>query len=396
MMSSNLIHTVQEESHVRIDLSRYAANIRVLKAIVGPDREFMAVVKADAYGHGAIECGKVALSNGASHLAVARIWEGIRLRNAGIEAPILVLGGPNLAAIELAIAHNLTLTVGSEAAANAVATAAQQSDRLLRVHLKLDTGLHRYGLLPALAHSVASALHASHNVDLEGVYAHFSSADEEDGSATEQQIDGAHSMLDALEEAGIQVRYIHLPNSAATLSGMSGRSNLLRAGIATYGLAPSVDVPLPKDILPVMSVRSKLTRAFDLAPGEGVSYGLTYRSTALEPSATVPLGYADGLPRRLSNKGWFAIDGQRCPIRGRVCMDQTVIGRPGSASEGDEVLIVGDGTDEAMTIDDIAEMDDTINYEIATRFSARMPRLYVENGVPIGYDFPTGPIETHE
>ena len=381
-----MIDIIQQECHVRIDLSRYGQNIRVLKDLTGPGRELMAVLKADAYGHGAVECARVALESGAIQLAVARIWEGVKLRQAGIDAPILVLGGPNLAAIDLAANYGLTLTVGTEEAAAAAVESTNRTGQPLKVHLKLDTGLHRYGVLPDIAGQVARRLVSSKHVDLEGVYAHFSSADEVDTAETVNQLSVAEDAIEDLQSAGFRFRYIHLPNSAATISGLTGRSNLVRDGIATYGLAPSPNIPLPLGIRPVMSVHGKPTRVFRLPRGEGISYGLTYRAREDELDATVPIGYADGLPRSLSNAGWFMVDGQRCPIHGRVCMDQTVVGVPEGVKMDSTVIVVGDGSEGAMTIDDIARIDGTINYEVATRMSARMPRVFIRDGVPCRYE----------
>jgi alanine racemase len=385
-VANDMIKIIQSECHVRVDLSRYGENIRILKGIAGPDRELMAVLKADAYGHGAVQCARVALESGATQLAVARVWEGIRLRRAGIEAPILVLGGPNLGAIDLATDAGLTLTVGTEAAVTAVIDRAAQSRTHVKVHLKLDTGLHRYGALPGLAGKLARLLDARQYIDLEGVYAHFSSADELEQAETLGQISVAENVIKELEDSGIRFRYIHLPNSAATISGMTGRSNLVRDGIATYGLAPSPNIPLPDGIRPVLSVQGKPTRVFMLPGGEGISYGLTYRASEDELDATIPIGYADGLPRSLSNAGWFIVDGHKCPIHGRVCMDQTVVGVPVGVTQDSIVTVIGDGSDGAMTIDDVARVDGTINYEIATRMSARMPRVYFRDGEPVHYE----------
>lgn len=384
MSDPDLLQIVQREAHVRIDLDRYAINIATLKDLAGPDRDLMAVVKADAYGHGAVMCARTALENGATYLAVARKWEGIRLREAGVTAPVLVLGGANPAALEIAARHNLTLTVGSMSIATAIEDVASRQP--VTVHLKLDTGLHRYGLQPDDALSVASRFKANPNVNLEGIYAHFSSADEIDCRPTEAQLGSAHDVLTSLEQQGFEFRYVHFSNSAALLTGATGQSNLVRTGIASYGLRPSQDVPLPDGIRQVMSVHGQLSRVFMLSQGEGVSYGLTYLATEAEPAGVVSIGYADGLPRSLSNQGWFVVNGQRSPIRGRVCMDQTVIGLPGLEAEQIDVIIAGDGSGGEMTLDDIATLDGTINYEVATRFALRMPRVYVRDGVPVDFE----------
>jgi alanine racemase len=273
-------------------------------------------------------------------------------------------------------------------AARSIIHAVEQAGILTKVHLKVDSGLHRYGAMPSLASSMASELDRHHLINLEGIYSHYSSSDELNSSATDYQLQILTEAVEDMREAGTGARYIHLPNSAAILTGMIGPSNLVRAGIASYGLAPSPEVPLPEGMMPVMSVRGALTRVFTLEAGEGVSYGLTYRAVAAETAATVPIGYADGLPRSLSNKGWFAIDGRRAEILGRVCMDQTVVRAPEGTTMSSSVQIVGETSTGAMTVDDVATIDGTINYEIATRLSARMPRIYVEDGEAIGLDLP--------
>jgi alanine racemase len=386
--STNQLQIILGASHVRIDLERYERNVRILREIAGAEREFMAVIKANAYGHGAIQCASTALQAGASHLAVARVSEAIQLRRAGITAPILVFGGPNPGTIELAIRNDLTLSIGSTVSMDELLRVTERTGLRARAHLKVDSGLHRYGVLPALARAVARRLSESPFIDLEGIYGHFSSADEVDSPSTDDQTRKIEALTDLLEGDGIRFRYIHLPNSAATIRGKIGRANLVRAGIATYGLAPSGEIPLPEGVLPVMSVHSRLTRVFTIESGGGVSYGLTYRAETDEPAATVPIGYADGLPRSLSNTGWFVINGSKCPIRGRVCMDQTVVGLSEAVSEHTEAKIIGDGSDDAMTLDSVAELDGTINYEIATRLSARMPRIYYRGSEPVGWEDP--------
>lgn len=382
------VSIIQSATHARVDLDRYEENIRILREIAGPDKGFMAVLKANAYGHGAVACGRAAVRAGADYLAVARISEGIQLRRAGIDAPILVFGGPNLAQIEMAVNQRLTVSVGTETALEAVQDIAQRSSERPVVHLKLDSGLHRYGAHPDLALELVRQCVADDRIVLEGIYAHFSSADEPSSPATEQQIARSEELLRRFEELGIALKYVHLPNSAGTIRGQVGSSNLVRSGIATYGLVPSPEVTLPGGMQPVFSLHSRLTRSFLMPRSEGVSYGLTYRAQRDELCGTVPVGYADGLPRGLSNQGWFIVDGERSPIRGRVCMDQTVVGlsRPGNV--GDEVSVIGNSSTGAMTLDDVAALDNTINYEIATRLAARVPRLYYRAGQPTGWDDP--------
>lgn len=384
----NQIANLEAGTHARIDLARYAQNIELMWDAAGREKSFMAVIKANAYGHGAVACARAAVQAGVDYLAVARVSEALQLRRAGVDHPVLVLGGPNPKQIEAAIEQGISVSVGSIEALDAVSQAAQRAGQRPTVHLKVDTGLHRYGALPELAFELAMRLAQDERLDFEGIYGHFSSADESDPAPTLLQIERADRLLDRLDEAGVTPRLVHLPNSAGILSGQLGRSNLVRGGIATYGLAPSPDVPLLGGMKPVMSLRSKVTRAFQIPAGEGVSYGLTYIATHDEYAATVPIGYADGLPRSLSNDGWFLINGDRCPIRGRVCMDQTVVGLSAPASENDDVVLIGDGSSGAMSVDEIAAIDGTINYEIVARLAARVPRVYYRAGEAFGWDDP--------
>ncbi|MBA2452274.1 MAG: alanine racemase [Chloroflexia bacterium] len=384
----NRVSIIQSATYARVDLGRYEDNVRILRAIAGEDKAFMAVLKANAYGHGAVACGRAATRSGANYLAVARISEGVQLRLAGIDAPILVFGGPNLAQLDRAVSQSLTISVGTEAALEAVQDAAQRSSERPIVHLKIDSGLHRYGALPDLAFDIARKLADDERIVFEGIYGHFSSADESDLSVTREQIARTERLVKQLGDADIVPRYVHLANSAGTITGQQGRSNLVRAGIATYGLKPSPDVSLPYGMVPVLSIHSRLTRSFVLPRGEGVSYGLTYRPQGNELIGTVPIGYADGLPRSLSNLGWFIVNGERSPIRGRVCMDQAVVGLSKQATVGDEVSVIGDGSEGTMSFDDVARLDGTINYEIATRLTERVPRVYYRSGEPVGWEDP--------
>ncbi|CAN5354417.1 alanine racemase [soil metagenome] len=384
----NRVSIIQSATYARVDLGRYEDNVRILRAIAGEDKAFMAVLKANAYGHGAVACGRAATRSGANYLAVARISEGVQLRLAGIDAPILVFGGPNLAQLDRAVSQSLTISVGTVAALEAVQDAAQRSSERPIVHLKVDSGLHRYGALPDLAFDIARKLADDERIVFEGIYGHFSSADESDLSVTREQMTRTERLVKQLGDADIVPRYVHLANSAGTITGQQGRSNLVRSGIATYGLKPSPDVPLPYGMMPVLSIHSRLTRSFVLPRGEGVSYGLTYRPQGDELIGTVPIGYADGLPRSLSNLGWFIVNSERSPIRGRVCMDQAVVGLSKQATVGDEVSVIGDGSEGTMTFDDVARLDGTINYEIATRLTARVPRVYYRSGEPVGWEDP--------
>ncbi len=379
---------IRSGTHAIVDLDRYIANLRLLTARAGAGRELVAVVKANAYGHGAVACAHAAVDAGCAYLAVARIDEALELRAGGVAAPILVIGPPNRAQVDVALDNQIALTVATEASLERVLDAAQRRSEPAVIHLKIDTGLRRYGALPPLARKLAQTVERSPNAVLEGIYTHFSSADEEETAPTDAQLDIFQRSVRELRDAGIQPRYVHCANSAAILANLHPETNLVRAGIASYGLDPSDEVPVDDGYRQILTVRSVLTRRFTLGRGESVSYNRTYTAAEDEAAAAVPIGYADGIERHLSNRGWFVHADGGCPIIGRVCMDQTVVRVPESAREGDALTIVSDGRDGAMTVAQLGELCGTNTYEPVTRLAARVPRLYLRSGAPSSWAIP--------
>lgn len=379
------IHQHTSGTHAVIDLDAYARNIQTLRSLT-PSCAFMAVVKADAYGHGAATCGQAAIDAGATMLGVARISEALYLRERGVSAPILVLGPPTEASIGSAIQSNITLAIGSEPALSAIQATADRLGRDVTVHLKVDTGMRRYGFRPDEVGAIAERVRSSSLLELEGVFTHFSSADDRDESVTPDQIRLFERAAEELTQRGIDVRYRHVANSAAILRGLTGSSNMVRSGIATYGLSPSEEVPVDRRFDPILSIRSTVARRFALNPGDSVSYNRTYIAAEVVEAADVSIGYADGLPKGTSNAGWFLANGQRCPILGRVCMDQVVIEAPVDMRVGDAVIVIGSGRNGEMTFEDAGRMAGTNNYEVATRLTARVPRVYLRNGEPVAWE----------
>lgn len=375
MSIENMAARFMAGAHALIDLDAYEHNLRLLSDLSPQETGLMAVVKADAYGHGAVQCARVA-EHVADWLGVARIQEALVLRRRGIQAPILVLGPPNVCEISDAIRHNITLTVGTLDHLQQLTRDASSSQVRVPVHLKIDTGMRRYGFMPSESIDAAVLIANSKCLTLDGVYTHFSSSDETDPAPTNKQIAAFESVLDQMRERGIMPRYVHSANSAAILARRTGSTNMVRSGIATYGISPSDEVQVPSGFKQILSLRTVLTRRFALEAGDGVSYGLTYRAHQSEQVAATAAGYADGLPRQLSNTGWFALNGNRFPIRGRVCMDQTVIAADDSLAVGDVIEVVGPGDNAEMTLEDVARIAGTNSYEIATRVTARVPRLY--------------------
>ncbi|MCO5176339.1 MAG: alanine racemase [Thermomicrobiales bacterium] len=374
------------ETRAIVDLDAYAHNIAVLRAAAPEDAAFMAVVKADAYGHGLVECGRMAQEVGCEWLGVARIVEALRLRDAGIDLPILVLGPPVSTELATAIQRGVTLAAGSWSMVGRIRETAADVGATARVHVKVDIGMRRYGFLPDDVGDAVTQISAMPEIEIDGVFSHFSSADEPGAEPTGQQIEIFSSAVEAVRAAGVDPRWVHLSNSAGIITGRTGPTNMVRSGAATYGLSPSPEVPCDDRFRPVMSIRSVVARVSEATLDCGVSYNYLYRTTTEEKLATIPIGYADGMPRPLANQGWFVIGGQRRPIRGRVCMDQTIVGDADGVSEGDEVIIVGSPDDGAMSFEDIGPMAATNNYEVATRLMARVPRLYIRNGEPVAVE----------
>lgn len=366
---------------VTVDLEVIRRNVEVLARLVAPAR-LLAVVKADAYGHGAVAVAKTALAAGAHVLGVAMIEEALHLRDAGITAPILMLSEPQPSAMGAAAKGGLVLTIYSRAGIESAARAARLQKSRIAVHLKVDTGLHRVGAKPDDLVALAREVHSHPELDLEGLWTHFSTADEPDDDFVREQQRVFASVLDDLRGAGLAPRVVHAANSAAVIRYPDPSWEWARSGIALYGCLPSRHVALPDDIQAALELRSQVTNVQHLDVGETVGYGRRYTTSQPTVVATVPIGYADGVSRQLGvGRGEVLIRGRRRPIAGAVSMDQIVIdcGRPEPATDprpGDEVVLIGTQGDETITVEEWAERTDTIVYEILTRLGPRLPRRY--------------------
>jgi alanine racemase len=367
-----------------INLDVIAGNVRVFRDLATPSTKLMAVVKANGYGHGAVMIARAALKAGSDQLAVATVDEGIQLRNAGILAPILVLGPVDGSEISTAITNQLQLSVGTLKSIEAISSAARSLivDEPVKVHLKIDTGMRRFGCMPDQAVSLAQTFSKVNSLELAGVFTHFASADELDEQRTLEQKAIFDTTLRSLEAVGIDSGIRHAANSAAVLRSRLYDYDMVRIGISLYGIAPSSEIGLVNGLKPAMTIQSKIGRVMDLNPGDRVSYGGAYVATKREQAALVPIGYADGYRRGFSGRAWIGVDGVRCPVLGRVCMDQTVIGLRGDkiVQERDEVLVAGDPEQGSPSFDELAEIAETIPYEIVTGINRRVPRFYVEEG----------------
>jgi len=380
-----LDHTV---TWAEIDLDAVAHNARELKRQAGERAELIAVVKANAYGHGAVAVARAALEAAASRLAVVRTLEGVQLRRAGIEAPILLMGYTLPAEAETIVRWRLTPTVNTWEQAQALSAAAMARGLRLPVHIKADTGMGRFGLLPEEVVDFAQALVQLPGLQLEGFYTHFSVADVADKSYTRRQFSIYRQLLARLEEASISIPLRHVCNSAATLDLPEMTLDGVRCGIALYGLRPSEEVEPAIPLRPVMSLKSRVARVRTLPAGSSISYGRTYTTTRPTRVALVPVGYGDGYHRLLSNRGAVLIRGQRVPIVGRVCMDQFVVdvSKVPETQQDDEVVLIGRQGEAEITAEEVARWAETINYEVTTSILPRVTRVYLRGGEVVGMD----------
>lgn len=367
-----------------VEVSRAAIrhNTRILKRMVG-DARLLAVVKANGYGHGAVTVAEAALAAGADGLCVALVQEGVELRRAGIENPILVLSEQPLDQIDELLAHGLIPTAYSIRYIDALAEAARRHDVVAHeVHLKIDTGMHRVGAAPDAIVELAGRIVArSPQLSLGGVFTHLATADQPDPAFTNVQIDRFDHALDDLQRAGIDPGWVHIANSAGAIAHPRARRDMVRVGIALYGIAPDVSMTdACAELQPAMALRSRVSFTKRVAAGEGVSYGLRHRFARSANVATIPIGYADGVPRQLGLVGGeVLIRGVRRPIVGVVTMDQLMVDcGDDDVAVGDEVVLIGSQGNDAITANEWGSLLGTIGYEVACGLSARLPRVVVD------------------
>jgi alanine racemase len=375
---------------VQVDLSVFGHNVRTLKNLIPTNTRFCAVVKANAYGHGGIRCAKTALENGASFLAVVRISEAVAMRDAGITAPILLLGEALPEQVSFLATHGIRASVADIQSAKALSAAAQNLNTTLKIHIKLDTGMGRLGFLhpgvvpqsagESAGIGLAGEIAELKGLEAEGIYTHFAKADVIDKTHAKGQLTRFNEMVAMLADMGIRPKIRHAANSAAVLELPDAHFDMVRPGVAMYGMAPSDEIDITRHTLaPVMSITAKVIYVKAVPENFTVSYGCTHVTTAPTVIATVPIGYADGYSRLLSNQGQMLVKGKKAPIVGRVTMDFTMIdvGHIPGAKPGDDVTILGPQGDERITADDIADLTGTINYEVTTGLTGRMPVSYV-------------------
>jgi alanine racemase len=377
-MSATEMMTRGHPLWAEIDLPSLRHNVRVAKAAAG-EAEVMAVVKGYAYGHGNPSSAKTMLEAGATRLGVARVAEAIHLRESGVQAPIHVFTEPPPEAIATMIDLALTPTVYTLGFARLLSEAADARVASVPVHVKLDTGMHRVGVPADEVLDAIKELRALPGLQIEGIWSHFAVADIPDHPFTRRQLDLFAELSDAIEGAGVKIRYKHIANSAALLSLPQSRFDLVRCGVALYGLWPGDALVGAADLRPVLSLRARINLTKWVAAGDRLSYGLTYELTRAGRVLTVPAGYADGYDRRLSNRGDVLLDGRRFRVSGTVCMDQFMVDAGDAAvEEGAIATLIGSDGNERISAEEVAAKIDTINYEVTARIPSRVPRIYID------------------
>jgi alanine racemase len=373
---NGVTRTHHRPTWAEIDLSAVEFNFKQVRRVVGKGINIMAVVKANAYGHGTVEVSRVLESCGVDYLGVATTDEAVRLRDHGIKTPVLVLGSVLPGEVAVAVDKDITLTLCGDELLDAVRKAAKNGKRL-KAHIKIDTGMGRVGIWHENAIEYVKKISAEKGISLEGVYTHFSSAGRDDFFTT-HQIEAFEKLIADIEKAWIKIPLKHAANSIATVDFKRSHLNLVRPGLVMYGMYPKHTFPKLIKLKPALSLKTRIVFIKDTPPGRSISYGRTFITQRHTRIATLPIGYADGYPRKLSNHGEVLVRGQRAKVVGKVTMDQTMIDVGGikNASVGDEVVLIGkQGLDE-IRAETLARTADSIAYEVVCGISNRVPRIY--------------------
>ncbi len=359
----------------KIDLENVAYNVKQIKSKLQADCHLMVVVKANGYGHGDLEIARTALANGASWLAVAIPEEGVRLRRASIASPILVLGALSVQQLEICVAKDLVLTVFQWEIAQALSNIARRLRKTVRIHVKVDTGMSRIGIPPEDAVKFIKRLRGLPGIEIQGIYTHFASADIPDGEYVKWQWQRFSWVLLELRKEGISIPLKHCANTAATLLLPETHLTMVRVGLGVYGLHSNETRTI--QLKPAFSLHTEVAAVKRVPPGTAISYHSTYVTWKETNIITLPIGYADGVLRRLSNRAVVLVNGILCPIAGRITMDHCMVDVGDiEVDEGATVTLIGKQGDAEITVDDWARWLDTINYEIPCMISERVERVY--------------------
>ncbi|MBN1549926.1 alanine racemase [bacterium] len=361
-----------------IDLSAIKHNLTTIQQRVKPAK-IIAVVKANAYGHGIIRVADAAVKSGVDFLGVGFLEEGLLLRRRGFKIPILVLGGVLFRQIQKFLLNRLDITVSSLGLAYAVNKAAAKLGTIANVHLKFDTGLNRIGISHRKASLVFERIVPLKNIKISGIYSHFATADEADKTFTELQIKRFENIIETAKSFHFEPEHIHIACSGAILQHPGSYYNMIRVGLIMYGLYPHLNYNPNLNVKPVLTFKSRVVFLKDVNEGEPISYGRIYYTQQRSKIATIPVGYGDGYNRRLSNKGNVLINGRRYPVVGTVCMDQIMVdlGPDSSVKIGDEVVLYGNQGTESIRVEEVASQIGTIPYEVTCWLARRVPRIFI-------------------
>jgi alanine racemase len=367
-------------THAEIDLNKLRNNLAEVKRVISPGVKIMGIVKANAYGHGLMEISKSLVSNGIDYLGVGFLEEGIILREAGITAPILVLGGVLGSQIREFLENNLEITVSSVEIAERIEQEVQRENRRkARVHLKIDTGMERIGVHAETAFPFIERVSRMPHIDAVGIYSHFATADERDKSFLKYQLKRFTDLIEKVKSSGIDIPEIHIASSGAILDSPDTFFTMVRPGIILYGVYPSQETSERFPVEPILTLKSNVVFIKEVAPGTSLSYGRKYFTKDRMRVATIPIGYGDGYSRGLTNIGEVLIKGKRHPIVGVVCMDQIMVdvGHEADVHVGDEVVLIGSSGSESISVWELALKSGTNAYEFLTGLAARVPRKYL-------------------
>lgn len=366
-----------------INLDAIRKNIELMRSYIPKGKKLLAVIKANAYGHGAIEVAE-ALDDLADYYGVACIDEAVELRNAGIKKPILILGMTDESLFEDIVKYDITQTIFTLEQGKALSRAAEECGKTAKLHIKIDTGMNRIGF-PCKRESIPDIVEITKqpNLDVEGIFTHYFKADERDKSVAVRQLNDFTQMVKWLEERGVTFSIRHISNSAGIMEMPNDTYDMVRSGISTYGLYPSDEMDKEACVLyPAMELKSHVTCVKTVKSGETIGYGGTYTLSGDKRIATIGVGYADGYPRALSNQGRMLIHGEYAPIVGRVCMDQTMIDVSGiqNVKVGDEVVLVGTQGNRQLSVEELSGMSASFNYEFVCDINRRVPRIFYRDG----------------
>lgn len=373
--------------NAEINLDNICDNIKNTRKIINENTKIMGIIKADGYGHGAVPIAKV-LNPLVDAYGISIVEEGVELREAGIEKPILILGYAPEQMYDTMIQYDMMPTVCDYVMAEKMSAKALELGKIVKVHIKIDTGMSRIGFRPE-EESVRTIVEVSKlpNIEIEGIFSHFAKADETDKTFAKEQLAKFMEITEAIEAAGVAIPVKHISNSAAIIDMPEANLDMVRSGILTYGLYPSEEVNKERlPLKPAMSLFAYVTVVKELEAGVPVGYGGTYVTTRKTKVATIPAGYGDGYPRALSNQGRVIIHGQYAPIIGRVCMDQFMVDvtEIDGVKTGDKAVLLGREGDKAITLEEIGNMSASFNYEAACDVGKRVPRVYIYQGIKAG------------